>query len=227
MDEEKKPNKKFIHKLSVILIIFVLLEKGLSWKTGDFSTSIKTANHTPIPEIPDQEQNPVVNSQFPEEDSETKKIISHYVYYIKFYGSGKNIQSRLVRVKRNFQGNTLKRAKLILRELQIGPNEEEAKRGLITTLPQEEKIVQKMKLKNGILHISFTHAFEKNSGKLILQDRIDQINYSLFELTEIKGIVYYVNKKHVTTLGTENLQIPKIFYKGKRNFITLKTSDPK
>ncbi len=219
MDTEKKPNKKFVYKLLFILIVCVLLEKGLSWKTQDFSNSIKTANHNLVTEISEKTETQFSNLEFPEDS----QIVTQYVYYIKFYGSGKNIQSRLVRVKRIFRGNTLKRIKLILRELQTGPSEEEAKRGLITTLPQEEKIIQKIKLKNGILHISFTPHFEKNAGNLILQDRIDQINYSIFETHEVKGIVYYMNKRKINSLGIEKLNIPKIFHRGKRSFITFKS----
>lgn len=219
MESDKKPSKKFLKKLGFLLFILILLEKGLSYKFFENTIEVpKIANHKLIPEVPEKQIQ--TSFQFPEEKS--SQINEQYVYFIKFFGSRKNIQSRLVRVKRSFKGNLTKKVKLILRELQKGPTEEEAKRGLITTLPQDKKIIQKVKFLNGILHISFTSEFEKDAGKLILKDRIDQINYSLFEISEIQGIVYYVDKKKVETLGSENLLIPKIFYREKRNFITLK-----
>lgn len=220
MDTEKKPNKSFLQKLGLLFFILVLLEKGLSYKFFDSSLNVpKIANHNLIPEISEKKFTSN-HLDFPEENP--SHTVEQYVYFIKFYGSRKNTQSRLVRVKRSFKGSLERRVKLILRELQLGPNEEEAKKGLLTTLPQEQRIIQKVKLQNGILHISITPEFSKNAGKFILKDRIDQINYSLFEIPEIQGIIYYLNKKRVETLGAENLPIPKVFHREKRSFVTLK-----
>jgi spore germination protein GerM len=221
MELEEKPSKKFIIQLSVLLPILVLLEQGISLEKKNIYPfqKPKIANHQLIPEVKEKSLG-IPNHEFPEDDSTNKT--EQYLYFIKFYGSGKNTNSRLVKVKRNLPSNLNRRIKFILRELQIGPLEEEAKRGLITTLPQTQRMFQKWKFKDGLLHISFSKQFTENAGKLILQDRIDQVNYSLFEIPEIKGIVYYINKRRVEKIGEESLEIPAIFYRGKRKATLLK-----
>ena len=67
-----------------------------------------------------------------------------------------------------------------------------------------------MKLVDGVLHISLENNFQKNAGKDLMQDRLDQLSHTLFEFKEIKGIKVYIDGKETHTMGKDNLKIPDV-----------------
>jgi len=218
-----KPSKKFLYKLFFVLVILVLLEKGMSFSFSSKEKNVnqlKNADFSLIPEVKETtKENPSISpipNVFPSYIEETERFQG--VYFIKFYGAGKNISSRLVRVSRKVRGNLKSRVKQVLNELKLGPTEEEKKKGIISTLPPT-KIVKKVTFLDGILYISFYKKFIDKVGNQILQDRIDQINYTLFENPEIKGIVYFFDGKRQKYIGKENLEVPDIYTKGNRRYI--------
>lgn len=227
MDSLPKPEKKFLYTLSILLLVLVLFDKGMTLDMGKKAEDKKanflnTANFSPIPEIDDPssfEKKPSpVPEFFPDPVLEHSEK-SQGIYFIKFYGSGKNTHSRLVRVTRKVRGGLKTRVRTVWKELESGPKEEERNRGVISALPGEYKLIKKIRYSEGILFVSFSENFADGVGNQILQDRIDQINYTFFEIPEIKGIVYFFDGKRKKYLGKENLQIPDMYQKGNRRYV--------
>jgi spore germination protein GerM len=223
MELDSKPEKKFLYGMTIVLLVLVLLDKGMTLDIGkekEIKTDLspKAAKHFALPEIEEITENPktTIPESFPEPEIVEK---SQSLYYIKFYGSGRNTHSRLVRVNRTVSGPLRAQFKKIWRELEAGPSEEEKKRGLLSTLPVEEKFIKKMRFSKGILYISFSENFAEGVGNAILQDRVDQINYTFFEFPEVKEIVYFMDGKRRKFIGRDNLEIPTVFHKGNRRFV--------
>lgn len=132
------------------------------------------------------------------------------VYFLKFYQTGNKNYSKLVKVQRKVKGSLKKRIKLALKELQKGPNLDEQDKGVLSVLPQKFKYSKKMKLSEGVLHISLDKSFQENAGKDLMQDRLDQLTHTLFEFKEIKGIKVYIDGKEMHSMGKDNLKIPSV-----------------
>ena len=132
------------------------------------------------------------------------------VYFLKFYQTGNKNYSKLVKVQRKVKGSLKKRIKLALKELQKGPNLDEQDKGVLSVLPQKFKYSKKMKLSEGVLHISLDKSFQENAGKDLMQDRLDQLTHTLFEFKEIKGIKVYIDGKEMHSTGKDNLKIPSV-----------------
>ncbi|MDX1960906.1 MAG: GerMN domain-containing protein [Leptospiraceae bacterium] len=158
---------------------------------------------------------------FYETDQIEDKAQMQAIYFLKFYGAGLKIHSKIVKVFRPIHGDLKKRVKLVLKELSKGPTEQEQEKGIFTGMPENFSFGKKVRLKKGILHISVDEAFAKETGKDLLQDRIDQLSLSLFEFEEIKGIILYINDKRFEYLGKDNLQIPNVITRKERKIVLL------
>ncbi len=145
-------------------------------------------------------------SEFSTDEPETLQGI----YFLKFYQAGNKNYSKLVKVQRKVKGSLKKRIKLVLKELKKGPNAEEQDKGVLSVLPSKFQYSKKMKLVDGVLHISLENNFQKNAGKDLMQDRLDQLSHTLFEFKEIKGIKVYIDGKETHTMGKDNLKIPDV-----------------
>lgn len=145
-------------------------------------------------------------SEFSTDEPETLQGI----YFLKFYQAGNKNYSKLVKVQRKVKGSLKKRIKLVLKELKKGPNAEEQDKGVLSVLPAKFQYSKKMKLVDGVLHISLENNFQKNAGKDLMQDRLDQLSHTLFEFKEIKGIKVYIDGKETHTMGKDNLKIPNV-----------------
>ncbi len=132
------------------------------------------------------------------------------VYFLKFYQAGNRNYSKLVKVQRKVKGSLKKRIKMALKELKKGPNLDEQDKGVLSVLPQNFHYSKKMKLTEGILHISIDKSFQENAGKDLMQDRLDQLSHTLFEFKEIKGIKVYIDGKEMHSMGKDNLKVPSI-----------------
>ncbi|MBP9884881.1 MAG: GerMN domain-containing protein [Leptospiraceae bacterium] len=231
MSQEYPSNssKSFLYYLSFILIGLILIDKSLHRKPPKLNTQkLNPINHVQnidlledsnIPENNEETENssqelPIVRaennlkglSEFSTDEPETLQGI----YFLKFYQAGNKNYSKLVKVQRKVKGSLKKRIKLVLKELKKGPNAEEQDKGVLSVLPSKFQYSKKMKLVDGVLHISLENNFQKNAGKDLMQDRLDQLSHTLFEFKEIKGIKVYIDGKETHTMGKDNLKIPDV-----------------
>lgn len=209
--------KSSSHILFLLLLAFVTIEKGMQWK-GLKGNDLAEKQFT-LPEVQDLEfkkQGFTLDQEFfPEEEPAQMSG----VYFLKFYGSGKNTHSRIVKVKREFKGSLKKRVKMALRYLESGPIENEAKKGLLSGFPEEFKFKKKIRFQNGILYISLPESFLESAGAEILQDRIDQLLFTLFENPEIQGVSIFINEKKIAYIGDGMLPVGGILKKPARRVV--------
>jgi len=222
-------SKSFLYYLSFILIGLILIDKSLHRKSPKLnvqkSNAINHVQNIDLLEDPNTSENneetenfsqelPIVRaennlkglSEFSTDEPETLQG----VYFLKFYQAGNKNYSKLVKVQRKVKGSLKKRIKLVLKELKKGPNVEEQDKGVLSVLPAKFQYSKKMKLVDGVLHISLENNFQKNAGKDLMQDRLDQLSHTLFEFKEIKGIKVYIDGKETHTMGKDNLKIPNV-----------------
>lgn len=224
-------SKSFLYYLSFVLIGLILIDKSLHRKSlkvnpGKITSPIShvqsfdSLEDSNIPEKKESEEEnvsqdiPIVRaennlkglSEFSIEENESLQG----VYFLKFYQTGNKNYSKLVKVQRKVKGSLKKRIKLVLKELKKGPNAEEQDKGVLSVLPSEFQYSKKMKLIDGVLHISLENNFQQNAGKDLMQDRLDQLSHTLFEFKEIKGIKVYIDGKQTHAMGKDNLKIPDV-----------------
>lgn len=143
-----------------------------------------------------------------------------YIYYLKFFGRGRNSYSRLVQTRRKAP-NTLKAKILtVLRGLIKGPNAEEKEKGLLTALPGRLKVSRHFKVdKDGILYLSVNYELGNGAGPDTLKDRLDQLAYSLLSIREIKGIDLHIKHRKLTRIGPHRIVIPEILSRSPRKIL--------
>nr|WP_232373641.1 GerMN domain-containing protein [Leptospira chreensis] len=139
------------------------------------------------------------------------------VYFLKFYGTGKNSQSQLVKLSREFQGGDP--IPFLFQELTKGPNPEEKGKGVLSALSKRIRMEPNYRLENGILHISVSEDISYGGSMEILKDRLDQISFTLVGNFGIKGVVLYTNGERIRTLGSDGLTIPEVLAKSQRKVI--------
>ncbi len=204
--------------LFFLLVFFVALEKGVQIKKGSISTRQVTTDFA-LPEVSEvglkKQSLEIVPEIFPSEE----EVSTAGVYFLKFYGSGKQTHSRLVKVKREFKGGLKKRVKMALQYLEKGPSEEEAKRGLLSGLPNQFHFTKKIRFKDGILHISLPESFHSETGREVMKDRLEQLSFTLFENPEIKGISLYIDERKVRFLGKDQYRVNDILTRSNRKFV--------
>ena len=234
MSQEFQSNssKSFLYYLSFILIGLILIEKSLHRKpfkpntlkaqsSINHVTNFDITDDTSIPSFAEGQEKensssevPMIRaennlnglSEFASEETETLQGI----YFLKFYQTGNKNYSKLVKVQRKLKGSLKKRIKSALKELRKGPNYDEQDKGVLSVLPQDFQYSKKMKLADGILHISLDSNFQRNAGKELMQDRLDQLSHTLFEFKEVKGIKVYIDGKETHSMGKDNLKIPSV-----------------
>ncbi|MCB1177853.1 MAG: GerMN domain-containing protein [Leptospiraceae bacterium] len=224
--EEHSQDRSTATILFYLLILFVVLDKGLNFKNL-IKPNFKTQNNSAFL-LPEINENSIKNKSpvneindfdvFPEEPEK----VDSGVYFLKFYGSGKQTHSRLVRVKRNLKGNLGKRVWKALKELEKGPTEAESKRGLLTGLPNKFKFYKKVRLKDGVLHISLPDNFDKKASLELIQDRLDQLCFTLFEFPQIKGIAMYIEGNRVRYLKSGQISLGDIIRKRNRKIVNFR-----
>lgn len=231
MSQEYSSNssKSFLYYLSFILIGLILIDKSLYRKANKLNAQKLNSPISHVHNIDLEDSNsldekneseslmqelPIVKaennlrglSEFTSDETESLQG----VYFLKFYQTGNKNYSKLVKVQRKVKGSLKKRIKSVLKELKKGPNPEEQDKGVLSVLPTNFQYSKKMKLVDGILHISLENNFQKNAGKDLMQDRLDQLSHTLFEFKEIKGIKVYIDGKETHAMGKDNLKIPNV-----------------
>jgi spore germination protein GerM len=230
---QSNSSKSFLYYLSFILIGLILIDKSLhrkqikpnAYKTQssiNHVTSFDLTEDAKLPMIPEsQEEAPTTSSELPivraennlnglSEFSTEETESLQGIYFLKFYQTGNKNYSKLVKVQRKVKGSLKKRIKLVLKELRKGPNPDEQDKSVLSVLPQDFQYSKKMKLADGILHISLHSSFQQNAGKELMQDRLDQLSHTLFEFKEVKGIKVYIDGKEMHSMGKDNLKIPSV-----------------
>ncbi|TGL37314.1 GerMN domain-containing protein [Leptospira perdikensis] len=139
------------------------------------------------------------------------------VYFLKFYGTGKNSQSQLVKLSREFPGGDP--IPFLFQELTKGPNAEEKGKGVLSALSKRIRMEPNYRLENGILHISVSEDLSYGGSIEILKDRLDQISFTLVGNFGIKGVILYTNGERIRTLGSDGLTIPEVLAKTQRKVI--------
>lgn len=202
---ESVENPKKLLYLSLLLIGLVLIDKSIPKKKQEIVQQQK--EESPVVEVVPSSEEIYENDIFA--SGETFQGI----YFIKFYQVNQNSRSKLVKVQRKLKGNLKKRIKLALNQLKKGPSSDELEKGVLTSLPNKFTYNKKFKLIDGVLHISIDENFEKNASKELMQDRIDQLSFTLLEFKEIKGIKLYINETEIRELGKDKLSIPVVINK--------------
>ncbi|TGL90432.1 spore gernimation protein [Leptospira congkakensis] len=139
------------------------------------------------------------------------------VYFLKFYGTGKNSQSQLVKLSREFPGGDP--IPFLFQELTKGPNAEEKGKGVLSALSKKVRMEPNYRLEDGILHISVSEDISYGGSMEILKDRLDQISFTMVGNFGIKGVILYSNGERIRTLGSDGLSIPEILAKSQRKVI--------
>ena len=163
--------------------------------------------------------------KLPQRSSESKSLThsSVFIYFLKFYGSGEKSHSRLIKVERKINKieDQVDEVNLILELLKQGPTELEKSKGVLNSIPDSLLLTENYMIRDGILYLSLNSEFEFGAGPEILQDRIDQLAYSLIDNLKLKGIQLSLNGKKVKQLGGTGLAVPSIITKNQRRIITL------
>lgn len=139
------------------------------------------------------------------------------VYFLKFYGTGKNSQSQLVKLTREFPGGDP--IVFLFQELTKGPNGEEKTKGVLSALTKKIRIDPNYRLENGILHLSVSEDFNYGGSMEILKDRLDQITFTYVGHFGIQGVVLYTNGERIRSLGSDGLSLPDVLAKSQRKVI--------
>ena len=93
-----------------------------------------------------------------------------------------------------------------MRELIKGPSAAEKKKGLLTAVPPELRLIG-VKIKNKTAELDFNGTIEKGAGGSILINRIDQIVYTATQFPSVTSVVIKINGKKRETLGSDGLSI--------------------
>lgn len=139
------------------------------------------------------------------------------VYFLKFYGTGKNSQSQLVKLTREFPGGDP--IFFLFQELTKGPNADEKSKGVLSALSKKIRIEPNYRLENGILHISVSDELNIGGSMEILKDRLDQITFTYVGNFGIQGVVLYTNGERIRSLGSDGLSLPDVLAKSQRKVI--------
>lgn len=233
MAEVNPRDNSFLYVLFTVLLVLVLFEKSsvrndLAEKLTQ-KTSLK--NFSPDKEftdIPVSEDIPLVEdelyiAELEEEDSlgpdreEPQEQNNIALYFLKFYGKGNKSHSRLVRVERKAAGDV----NAVLEQLIAGPTAAEKKEGVLSAIPNSITFDRNFKIKDRVLHISFSGKIEYGAGPDLMLDRLDQIIYTLLELDEIDGIKLYIDGKRVSSIGGDGINLPNILTRRDRKVMTL------
>lgn len=210
MSKEKSgQNYTPVYYLFFLLIGFTFIDSSISKRkyfhlnSQSFPNSIPLEPASYVKEVADVE---VVREELIPENKE-----EYYgIYFLKFYNVNGNPRSKLVKVQRKLEGSLKRKIKLSLKELAKGPRAEEQEKGVLSTLPKKFSYDKKIKLIDGIFHISLNSNFEENANKQILQDRLDQLTNTIFEFKEVKGIKIYLNGEEIRSLGKDKLPLPEV-----------------
>ncbi|GBF42051.1 sporulation and spore germination [Leptospira ellinghausenii] len=139
------------------------------------------------------------------------------VYFLKFYGSGKNSQSQLVKLTREFPGGDP--IVFLFQELTKGPTSTEKSKGVLSALSKKIRMEPNYRLEDGILHISISEELNSGGSMEILKDRLDQITFTYVGNFGIQGVVLYSNGERIRTLGSDGMSLPDVLAKTQRKVI--------
>lgn len=93
-----------------------------------------------------------------------------------------------------------------MQELARGLSKKEEQSGLLTALPAG-LVVRGVVIKNGVAHVDFNEALERNAVGSILMNRIDQIVYTATQFDGVKGVVIKINGAERRTIGPDGLAL--------------------
>lgn len=139
------------------------------------------------------------------------------VYFLKFYGTGKNSQSQLVKLTREFPGGDP--ILFLFQELTKGPNTDEKTKGVLSALTKKVRLEPNYRLENGVLHLSVSEDLNYGGSIEILKDRLDQITFTYVGNFGIQGVVLYSNGERIRSLGSDGLSLPDVLAKSQRKVI--------
>ncbi len=190
---DSNPKYSILRFEIILLFVLVLIDKGTSLDFSKKFSIPKSVSSFQISKlsIPEISEDPV------DYEPPKKKYLSgrttsiQGIYFLKFNNRGKRVVSTLVRVPRSLRGSLKKRVWSALLEISKGPTQEEQSRGVISGFPSDFAFLKKIQLKAGILHISLPPEFDENTGRDLMNDRVDQLIFTLLEFPEIRGVKLY------------------------------------
>ena len=232
MANKDPQDNSFLYILFTVLLILTLFEKSsvrqdLLDKVSQ-KTSLKNYSHeADLNEIPVSEDLPEIDNELYIAELEDDDIHiessdipndSVTIYFLKFYGQGQKSHSRLISVNRTLTDNTVQS---VLDQLINGPTENEKKKGVLSAIPNNILYDRNYTIKNKVLHISFSGKIEYGAGPDLMNDRLDQIIYTLLELEDIDGIKLYIDGKKVSSIGGDGISLPNILTRRERRIMNL------
>ncbi len=224
--DESSNKKSILYYQVILLLVLVVLDKSFNPR-GINQTEKRSYFQNNLPDFQESSLNlPEVNfdplEKKPSEDFIPEKISPQQgVYFLKFSTRGRRVISTLVRVPRTLRGSLKKRVWTAIKELEKGPSLYEESKGIISGLPPNFHFYKKIRLEDGVLHISLPKSIQEDTGGDLMRDRLDQITYTLTDFPEIKGIRIYIEGKKVPYLGVDNYEVPEIITRKERKVQTL------
>ncbi|MEM7184298.1 MAG: GerMN domain-containing protein [Spirochaetota bacterium] len=236
--------KNLFFYLSILFFVLTLLDKSLVSKdnpdTGktivyrnipaekhkipeintDSSDNDTNSNWDDLADIPTYDPEPIPEATQALEQVKPKSQIFLYIYYLKFFGRGSNSYSRLVQTRKKAPETVEEKILVVLRGLIKGPKQEDKTKGLLTTIPADLKISTKFHVSpRGILYLSASPSFARGAGADLMQDRLDQLTYSLLSIQEIKGIDLRIKHQKITSIGSHNIAVPVVLTRSPRKIL--------
>jgi spore germination protein GerM len=97
----------------------------------------------------------------------------------------------------------------VIQSLLAGPTETEKKRGLISVIPPNSRLLSAT-VKDGIAYLNFNDAFQFNTyGVEGYTAQLKQIVWTATEFTTVQGIQILIEGKSPVYLGGEGIRIDK------------------
>jgi spore germination protein GerM len=211
VDVEK--NTVLIKYLFILLIGLVFIEKSISGKLTFKQKQPMMSSSLEVPEVQDTVSNFFTGAE--EDYTFQKKPESNlaYIYFIKFYGSGNRTHTKLARVKRKVTGNLSEKIWKVLKHLSKGPKETESAKGVISGFNNGFRFKKRFNFQKGVLNLYLPEDFDNSTSAELMQDRLDQIVFTLLDIEGIEGIQLWMGDRRVTKLASGMIRIPELITK--------------
>ena len=139
-----------------------------------------------------------------------------YLYFIRF----RNGKSELVRVRRPIAGFAPQNSQLALQkviaQLKAGPSPRET--GLINAFDRRVDVnTLRFDETNGVLTLDVNSAIGR-LGRHVVQDRLDQMTFTLTQFPEVRGVRLLVDGQPVQSVGSQNVPVASVLRPSDRIF---------
>jgi spore germination protein GerM len=164
----------------------------------------------PVQPAPDREQTPEERSaREVQPDTMPTKALRAPLYFVKIEADG---SARLQPAIRSitFRDSPITRT---VEALVKGPSAEEASRGLISFIPEGTRL-RSAQLKDGILTLDFSGAFEQNyNGREAILFQLSQVMLTSFEFSKVSGLTILIEGQRKGYITGEGIPLKEVYTK--------------